>query len=777
MAFTFNERDMPPTATAGCETGQYDSESYRPPLSSPSIYQSDGRIFHRPDFDYADVLQVGGVEIEKTGAVFHLLLKGGETAGLRIRVVDRGMLRMQLGRPGADFDERSYMMASSWNEEPPPVEIEEVGGGAQIRFQDTVVAVRYQPFELSVLRHGRPVFVLETEKVAGEYPASPLGFRVEKEGERSEAYISWKIRNRERFFGLGEKWNRCEKTFTRATVWSSDTCGSNTNDLSYKSLPLIFSNFGWGLMIHSGFRSFWEVGTWSYIAGSALTESESLDAFLFLGDDWRALLERYTALTGRMEMPPRWTLGTWMSRCVYENKDQAEEAMNGLREHGIPADVLNLDPPWMKNHYYWKLGVDACDFGRNHDAFPDLPALWKKWEKNGFATCLWVNPYLPEDAPIYAEARQGGYLLQSIKGGVARLSHGEAVGMVDFTNPAAKEWWKGYLKRQLKDGARLLKPDYGDRIPEDALFFNGRTGREMHNPYLHLYAETCYEAVAEVHGKGFVWRRAGWLGSQRYPGCWAGDTQVSWEAMRSCLRGGLSAGMSGDPLWASDIGGFVASEPPREMYIRWVQLGYFSGLTRFHGAGAPREPWHYGETAVKVTRHYAKMRYRLIPYLLMSLAETAACGCPVMRHMAFEFPNEPNIESIDDQYMFGPSLLVAPILDDGLRSRQVYFPQGRWHQFEGEGVIEGGRFVKVDAPLAQIPVFVRDGAVIPQYAEAPVHLKGPMPRQWVIDCFGPLQEQRLKIPEEEETVCIVIQEGQVSIPLPEGMEFSVRKHG
>jgi alpha-D-xyloside xylohydrolase len=332
----------------------------------------------------------------------------------------------------------------------------------------------------------------------------------------------------------------------------------------------------------------------------------------------------------------------------------------------------------------------------------------------GFKTCVELDPYLPEGVATDDFARSCGYILRSTRGGFARLSHGEPVGMVDFSNPEARAWWKEKLKEVLREGAAVLKPDDGDRVPEDALFANGKTGRELHNLYLFWFTETCYEACREVHGYGLVWRRSGYVGSQRYPGTWAGDTRSTWEEMLGCLRGGLSAGFHGEAFWSADIGGFTGAAPNPELYIRWAQWGLLSPLSRFHGANCPREPWHFGETAVEVVRHYARLRYRLLPYLEQCAEAACREGLPILRHLHLEYPAEPGTEHIDDQYLLGPDLLVAPVFAEGARERMVYFPAGSWVDFEDPSQVHlGPGWRRVPAPLERIPLYRRAGAAIP----------------------------------------------------------------
>ncbi|MFW5845383.1 MAG: glycoside hydrolase family 31 protein, partial [Planctomycetota bacterium] len=226
----------------------------------------------------------------------------------------------------------------------------------------------------------------------------------------------------------------------------------------------------------------------------------------------------------------------------------------------------------------------------------------------------------------------------------------------------------------------------------------------------------------------------GWVGTQRYPGTWAGDTQTTWEAFRCCLRGGLSVGFTGECFWSHDIGGFVGDMPSPELYIRWLQLGMLSPFTRFHGNGV-REPWHYGDTAVAVARYYGRLRYRLIPYLLALAEEAVAEGIPLQRHCALACPDEPGMAHLDDQFLLGSDLLVAPVQEAGARQRLVCLPRGTWYVFEDDQRLAGGSWHEIAAPLERMPVLVRGGALLPSYEEAQQHLKEAVPDLLQWDCW------------------------------------------
>jgi alpha-D-xyloside xylohydrolase len=698
------------------------------------LLTDDSRIFHRHGFAYDWVDCATGAAFEGNVMTVDLKLESGRPMKLSVEAVAEGTFRLRAWQGTVPFDETSPMLAVPGLKRLPARfrETKEVlvftAGGNSLR-------VTKGPFGAALLdAKGRVLWQLESEdRAAGALVAPHLGYRTSPSGVHP--FLSWRIENDEHLFGLGEKFNKVEKTGTRCTIWTADTAGLNTTDLAYKAVPVLFSTRGWGMMLHSSFRSYWEVGSFSYVAGSFLTEDEKIDLFLFAAPTLKGLLGKYTALTGRPAMPPKWALGVWLSRCSYPTRQAAEAAARGMRQRKIPCDVVHLDPPWMKVGYYPILGVDACDFDWNERDFPDRAAMFRQFAADGFAVCLWINPYLPEGTPTYREAADKGYMVKDPSGRPARNEQGQTVGVVDFTKPEAREWWKDHLKALLRDGASVFKPDYGERVPEDGMFHNGRTGREMHNLYLFLYQQAVIEATREQTGRSPIWGRSGYIGSQRFPGTWAGDTQVMWRAMKCCLRGGLSAGLTGFSFWSHDIGGFVGPKPSPELYIRWAQWGLLSPLSRFHGT-TPREPWEYGAEAEGIVARCCRLRYGLIPYLLAAAEESCRTGVPIMRHMALEFPDEANAHTLDDQYVLGPDLLVAPVLVEGARSRQVYLPAGVWTELDRpRATHDGPGFVKLAAPLSRIPVLVREGAVIPRLPGNPQHLKGgPAPRL-VVDVY------------------------------------------
>ena len=288
------------------------------------------------------------------------------------------------------------------------------------------------------------------------------------------------------------------------------------------------------------------------------------------------------------------------------------------------------------------------------------------------------------------------------------------------------------VKRLMKMGVGVIKTDFSEEIPEDAIFWDGSTGLQAHNKFTLLYARTIYEASAEAKAemgeKALLWGRSGYAGSQNYPANWAGDSSASLNNLASILNGGLSMGMSGVSFWGFDIGGFYNCDyegnrciPTDQEYIRSVQMGLMSPLSRSHGQSTPREPWRFSEEAQEAFLAINKLRYRMLPYLYSTAYETHLYGLPMMRAMILEFENDRNVRNISRQYMLGESLLVAPIFDQ--KETAIYLPNGSWVDFYTGERLEGGRWITAENRLDRIPLYLRENHAIPMFATAPMHIE------------------------------------------------------
>jgi alpha-D-xyloside xylohydrolase len=513
-------------------------------------------------------------------------------------------------------------------------------------------------------------------------------------------------------YGLGEQWASLDHRGRVVRSRVEDALGVNT-DLTYKPVPFAWSPRGWGLFVHTTGDIVHSIGAGavSHRSYALDVEDEALDLFLIAADDPAGFLERYTSLTGRSPAPPRWALGVWHSKAFHKNPAELLATARKLRERQIPGSVITLDGrAWLDTRTRFGFEFDPA-------RFPNPKSMIDEVHDLGFKLCVWEYPLISVHNPLFADFERRGFLLKELSSGRAYryrwdpAPFGEVLtplpesGLVDFTHPGACAEWRDRHQALFDLGVDVIKSDFGEQVPDDCRAANGATGRELHNVYPLLYNRCVAEATARATGHGFVFARAAWAGSQRYPGHWGGDPQSDFEGLAASIRGGLSWSLSGGTCHASDIGGFYGPQPDPELYIRWLQAAVFAPLMRFHGVGA-REPWVFGPAIEAIARRWLQLRERLIPYLERCLTAASESGLPPMRAMPLAFPDQPESWRFDTQYMLGPDLLVIPILEAGGRVRG-HLPAGEWRPLEGGVATRGPRPLDVTFPLDRFPVFVR----------------------------------------------------------------------
>ncbi|MBN1352009.1 alpha-xylosidase [candidate division KSB1 bacterium] len=587
------------------------------------------------------------------------------------------------------------------------LKVEESKDSIRIHTGQMIVTIRTDSWQVIVNDlNGKCIF---SENAYGGnrswFPVYRLGFR--KSGDApATCYESFYLRADEHIYGLGEKFGRMDKVGLHSVAWQSDTTNT-VSERAYKNIPFFMSSYGYGIFINTSNRIDYEIGSESYVATSFLVHSPELEYFFIYGPDFRRILSQYTELTGRAPMPPRWSFGLWMSRFSYKNRDELEIICRELREYEVPCDVVHIDPDWMRPGHY-------CDLEWNEKSWHNRREMLDNLHKQGFHISLWEQPYVRPHTDMFKEGKEKGYFAKDTNGSVYLQSDFEdhPTAFIDFSHPEAAEWIRQKHLRLLEEGADVFKTDMGESVPEDAIFHNGMTGAEMHNLYPLLYNKTVFEAVdRHTGGKGIVWGRSAWAGSQRYPLNWAGDCHSTYEDMACTLRSGLSYGLSGVPFWSHDIGGFQGPPPSPELYIRWAQFGLLCSHSRCHGVG-PHEPWHFGEEALRIFKKFAKLRYRLLPYLWATAFEATQNGLPVIRPMLLEFQNDPAVWHLDLQYMLGNALLVAPVFNpDGKVT--VYLPAGNWLDYWQKELVSGPRYLELKVGLDTIPIYMRENTILP----------------------------------------------------------------
>ncbi len=511
----------------------------------------------------------------------------------------------------------------------------------------------------------------------------------------------------EHFFGFGEKFTGFDKRGQRIVSWNYDAFGTES-ERAYKNVPFYISSRGYGVLVASGMATEFDLCHDTHSCVQIVVPDDLLDYYLIAGPTPAQVLDRYNLLTSRPTLPPAWAFGTWISGGFFaDSQERVLERARTIRAKGIPCDVLHLD-------CYWQTPGHWSDLRWDPKAFPDPTAMLAELKELGFQTCLWINPYISHRSPVFQEAAERGFLLRHADGRVyiADTWHGSHApgGIVDFTSPEATAWFQDQLRRLLEQGVAVFKSDFAEGVPVDAHASNGMTGEELHNVYALLYNDAVAEVTRQVTGYSLVWARSSFTGGQRHAAQWGGDATASYPAMASTLRGGLSYALSGVPFWSHDIGGFTGT-PSDDLYVRWAQFGALSPLVRFHGTTS-RLPWEFGPEAERAAVEALRLRYRLIPYLYSTAVDSSRTGAPMMRPVVFDSFTDPVAWSVDLQYRLGPDLLVAPVFGPET-SRSVYLPQGRWVDYWSGEVYTGERYVTVSAPLEQVPLFVRDGALLP----------------------------------------------------------------
>ena len=587
-------------------------------------------------------------------------------------------------------------------------------------------------WEMSIYQNGK---LLTKEQafdtnVDNRWKQLPTGFRVDASGKSIASFEQFVLFSDEQFWGFGEKFTHFNKRGQRIECWQKDALSTNTED-SYKSHPYFTSSRGYSVLLNTFTHSSFDMGASSWISYQMGSDDPILD-YIFLAEeskDYKKLLQQYLQITGQIPMIPQWAFGFWMSKCSYMSRKEVEDVVADAEKFGIGIDVIHIDG-WQRQDMS---GVWEWDTER----FPEPEEMIKELNKKNIHLSLWNYPYLQEDSPAFKELAERGFFIKNKEGHPAMFKATEdsefLCACFDFTNPEFLAWYEERVKKIVRMGVSVIKTDFSEAVPEDVVFYNGMSGREGHNLLTYLYAKNIYTWMKEICDERgelpMLWGRSGYVGSHTIPAAWAGDSSSDKASHSAILQAGLGMAMSGVSFWGYDLGGFyntgyIGNEerPSIEDYLSSVQMGLWMPLSRAHGK-TPREPWQYGDMALKEVKKWINFRHRLVPYLYHTACQTHQSGIPMIRPLVMEYPKDPIAKIQNLSYMLGDALLISPGFDRD--EYELYLPEGRWQDIESKEVYEGMTFVHIENKAfadggTSLRVFQKEGTSIPLFAQKEV---------------------------------------------------------
>ena len=566
-----------------------------------------------------------------------------------------------------------------------------------------IATISKDPFQIEYIYDGKFLTASVPKQLA--YLTTPEGAFCR---ERLQASVD------ESFYGFGEYFTNFVKNGQAIDIWNED--GGTASEQAYKTSPFYLSNRGYGVFVNHPEKVSFEVCSEVVSKVQFSVPGENLRYMIVGGTSLENVLTRYAKLMGRPALPPAWSYGLWLSTSFITSYDEetVTSFIDGMSSRDIPLSVFHYDCFWMKE-YQW------CNFEWDTDMFPDPAGMLKRLKEKGLKICVWINPYIGQRSPLFAEGTEKGYLIKTADGGVWQWDLWQpGLAIVDFTNPAAVTWYQDHLRRLMAMGVDCFKTDFGERIPVDCTYFDGSDPYKMHNFYSYLFNKIVFEVVQEVKGEkeAVLFARSATAGGQQFPVHWGGDCDSNFISMAESLRGGLSLALCGFGFWSHDIGGFENTATP-DVYKRWVAFGLFSSHSRLHGSSSYRVPWEFDESdsgngnATDVLRFFVKQKCALMPYIFANAITAHNKGIPMMRPMVLSYQNDPVCAHLDKQYMFGENILVAPVFNEEGTTR-TYLPDtgGLWTNWLTNVQSAGAKFIEEKHDYFSLGLWVKPNSII-----------------------------------------------------------------
>ena len=584
--------------------------------------------------------------------------------------------------------------------------------------------------------------------------------------------VAKQLRDDEHVYGFGEKNGKLDKRGWKLggynyVMWDTDTFAHDSGtDPIYVSVPfylVVRHGQAHGLFLDDTWRSTFDVGRERQDLLTFGAEGGELDYYFINGPDPKKVIERYTALTGRMPLPPRWSLGFNQCRYSYYPEAKVRWIADTFRLKEIPADAIWLDIHYQDNYK---------PFTWDHERFPDPRKMIADLRAQGFRVVCIVDahPKVEKGYAPYDEGIAGNYFVKNPDGTVYEApvwpSHAEKnpgpSAFPDFSNPAARQWWGSLYKSFLDIGLAGIWNDMDEpavfnavsgTMPLDVVFDNEgqpTTHREIHNVYGQLLTRATFEGLSRLrpNERPFVLTRASFAGGQRYAAVWTGDNTSDWSSLRQSISTLLGFGLSGFSFVGADIGGFDGA-PSGELYSRWLQAGVFYPFMRSHSTwGSPdKEPWSFDYHHEIINKHAIELRYELLPCIYNAMQQASQTGVPALRPLFLEYPDDAKVTGLDDEFLFGHDLLVAPVLSEGANERDVYLPQGEWFDYWTGHRFAGGQSIHLPVTLDSIPMFVRGSGFI--FRQPAIQNTGEMPGKPLRVLIAPANESESSLYEDD----------------------------
>lgn len=676
-----------------------------------------------------EVGNITRVEMRANGA----MLTAASGARVSVMFTGRHTVRIGIAADGVFERDFSYAVDPAVTNDNPAVSVSQNATQVTIAARDGAkVIIERRPFRLKVLDESGAVLMQDD-------PAHPTWFdRATKEFGTTKLRPS----ELETYYGFGEKaFPEMARNGKFIVNWNTDTFSYAVGtDPVYQSIPFFYAlhdGKAYGLFFNNTFRTWFDMGKSSPGRYSFGANGGELDYYVFTGGEERSpkkVLEDYSRLTGRTPLPPIWALGNQQSRWSYFPEKRVREIAEGFRKHRIPADVLYLDVDYMD-------GYRVFTWDKNR--FPDPAKMISDLKADGFRTVLIIDPGIKTDDKYeaYADGKRQGVFVKNPDGTeLVRNVWPEASAFPDFTDPKAREWFGGQYRRHLDEGIAGFWVDMNEpgvfvpektkqpeivHHPEKTFPYDtphaGDGFKDTHLRYHNVYgmqmARATFEGVSKLapEKRPFVLTRAGFAGVQRYSAVWTGDNYASWDHLALTIPMLANMSVSGVPFVGADAAGFN-DMPSGELFARWMQAAALTPFFRAHSVGwvGNKEPWEFGDEFTKINRSTIELRYKFLPYLYTLFREHERTGAPVMRPLWYEFPNDKQSYVINDEFMIGSDVLVAPVVKEGMRTRGIYLPVGAdWIDWWTGTRIESGKIHYLQTPLDRLPIFVRVGAVIP----------------------------------------------------------------